>query len=109
MLKCNLHVTDIQSSVENNICMVNKQQSYYNESMNVNRQKIIPHEVTECCKFSSYLLDPKKYRFRTAVRVMALVLKFIKLAKTKSPRKLQNNNDVNSITLGDEKIVAAKE
>ena len=109
MLKCNLHVTGIQSSVENNICMVNKQQSYYNESMNVNRQKISPHEVTECCKFSSYLLDPKKYRFRTAVRVMALVLKFIKFAKTKSPRKLQNNNDVNSITLINEEIVAAKE
>ena len=39
---------------------------------------------------------------------MTFVLKFIKLVKTKSPKKLQNNNDVNSITLSDEKILAAK-
>ena len=37
------------------------------------------------------------------------MLKFIKLVKTKSPRKFQNNNDVNSITLSDEEILAAKE
>ena len=39
---------------------------------------------------------------------MAFVLKFIKLVKTKSPQKFQNN-DVNSITLSDEEILAAKE
>ena len=40
---------------------------------------------------------------------MAFVLKFIKLVKTKSPQELQNNNDVNSITLSDLEIPAAKE
>ena len=40
---------------------------------------------------------------------MAFVLKFIKLVKTKPPQKFQNNNDVNSITLSDEEILAAKE
>ena len=108
VLKHNLDVTDIQSSDENNVYMAHKQQLYYNESINVYQQKIIPHEVTECYKFSSYLLDPNKHRFRTVVRIMAFVLKFIKLVKTKSPQKFQNN-DVNSITLSDEEILAAKE
>ena len=40
---------------------------------------------------------------------MAFVLKFIKLAKTKSPQKFQNNNDFNNMTLSDEEILAAKE
>ena len=108
VLEHNLDVTDIQSSDENNVYMAHKQQLYYNESINVYQQKIIPHEVTECYKFSSYLLDPNKHRFRTVVRIMAFVLKFIKLVKTKSPQKFQNN-DVNSITLSDEEILAAKE
>ena len=43
------------------------------------------------------------------VRIIAFLLKFIKLVKTKSPRKFQNNNDANSITLSDEEILAAKE
>ena len=40
---------------------------------------------------------------------MVFVLKFIKLVTSKWPWNLQNNNDVNSITLSDEEIVAAKE
>ena len=101
VLKHNLDVTDTQSSDENNVYMVDEQKLYYNES--------IPHEVTECYKFSSYLLDPNKHQFRNVVRIMAFVLKFIKLVKTKPPQKFQNNNDVNSITLSDEEILAAKE
>ena len=80
---------------------------YYNELINVYQQKIIPHEVTEYYKFSSYLLDPNKHRFRTEVRIMAFALKFIKLVKTKSSQKFKNN-DVNSITLSDEEILAAE-
>ena len=40
---------------------------------------------------------------------MIFVLKCIKLVKTKSPQKFQNNDDVNSITLSDKEILAAKE
>ena len=36
-------------------------------------------------------------------------MKFIKLVRRKSPRKVQNNNYVNRITLSDEEIVAAKD
>ena len=109
MLKHNLNVTDIQISDENYVYMENEQHLYYNESIKVYQQKIIPHEVTECYKFSSYLLDPNKHRFRTVVRIMAFGLKFIKLVKRKSPKKFQNNYDVNSIALSDEEILVAKE
>ena len=102
VLKNNLDVTGIQSSDEKDVYMVNEQQLYYNESVSVYQQKIIPH-------VSSYLLDPNKHLFRTVVRIMAFVLKFIKLAKTKSPQKFQNNNDFNNMTLSDEEILAAKE
>ena len=59
--KHNLDVTSIPSSDENNVYMANEQQLYYYELINVCQQKIIPHEVTECYKFSSYLLDPNKH------------------------------------------------
>ena len=39
---------------------------------------------------------------------MAFALKFIKLLKRKSPRKFENNNDVNSITQSEDEILAAK-
>ena len=39
---------------------------------------------------------------------MDFALKFIKLAKRKSPRKFQINYDVSSITLSDEEVLAAK-
>ena len=45
VLKYNLDVIGIQSSDENSIYMVNEQQSYYNKSINVYQQKIIPNEV----------------------------------------------------------------
>ena len=101
----NLDVTDIQSSNENNVYMENEHQLYYNESTNIYQQKIIPHEATECYKFSSYLLGPEKpkillgpnkHQFRTVVRVMASVLKFIKHVKTNSSQKFQNYNDASS-------------
>ena len=65
--------------------------------------------MLECYKFSSYLLDANKHRFITVVRIMAFVLKFMKLVKTKAPQKFQSNNDVNSITLSDEEILAVEE
>ena len=60
--------------------------------------QILPH----------YRLGPNKYRLRTVIRIMAFVLKFIKLVKTKSPQKFRNSNDITSITLSHEEIVAVK-
>ena len=34
-------------------------------------------------KFSDYLVDPNKYRFRKVFRIVALVMKFIKLVQQK--------------------------
>ena len=55
-----------------------------------------------------YRLSPNKYQLRTVIRIMAFVLKSIKLVKTKSPQKFRNSNDITSITLSHEEIVAAK-
>ena len=35
--------------------------------------KNVPQEVEECHKFSNYLIDPNKRRFKTVVRIIALV------------------------------------
>ena len=83
VLKHNLDVTDIQSSDENNVYMSDEQQFYYNESINVYQQKIIRLDVTECYKFSSYLLDPNKRRFRTVVRIMAFAEIYQTCSKSK--------------------------
>ena len=91
----------IQSNDENNIYMVNEQQSDYNKTINAHQQKIISNEVTECYNFSSYLLDRNKQRFKTVVRIIAFLMKFIKLIRIKSPRRVQNNNDFNRITRSD--------
>ena len=58
---------------------------------------------------SHYCLGPNKHRLRTVITIIAFVLKFVKLVKRKSPQKFQNSNDINSITLSHEEIVAAKE
>ena len=38
----------------------------------------MPQEVEECYKFSNYLIDPNKRRFKTFVRIIIFVLKFVK-------------------------------
>ena len=40
--------------------------------------KYVPNELGDRYKFCNYLVDPNKYRFRTVIRIMALVFLFIK-------------------------------
>ena len=47
----------------------------------------VPKEVGERFKFSKYLVNPNKYRFRTVVRIVALVFLFIKKLNAKIKRK----------------------
>ena len=54
--------------------------------------KNVPKEVEECCKFLSYFIDPNKRKFKTAVKNLALVLKFVK--KLKKRRPLQDQKQV---------------
>ena len=41
-------------------------------------------------KYSKYLVDPNKYRFRKVLRIMGLVLKFIKTAAKNVPKVAEN-------------------
>ena len=47
-------------------------------------QRKIPSEVLECYKFSKYVVDPKKARFKKVVRIFEFVLRFIKKLQRKS-------------------------
>ena len=47
-------------------------------------QRKIPSSVLECYKFSKYVVDPNKARFKKVVRIFAFVLRFIKKLQRKS-------------------------
>ena len=47
-------------------------------------QRKIPSEVLKCYKFSKYVVDPNKARFKKVVRIFAFVLRFIKKLQRKS-------------------------
>ena len=48
-----------------------------NVATNVSK-KIVPEKVQKCFEFSNYVINPNRYRFKTVVRIVALVIKFIK-------------------------------
>ena len=48
-----------------------------------NYQRKIPSEVLECYKFSKYVVDQNKARFKKVVRIFAFVLRFIKKLQKK--------------------------
>ena len=50
-----------------------------NESKTYSANRI-SGKVKDRYKFSNYLIDPNRYRFRKVIRVMAFVLMFIKKA-----------------------------
>ena len=60
--------------------------------------KNVPQEVEECYEFSNYLIDPNKRRFKTVVRIIALVLKFVKNLRKKG-RPLQDRKQVSKVIL----------
>eukprot|EP00794_Sanderia_malayensis_P011554 gene11554-12745_t len=42
------------------------------------KESIVPAEVKERYRFSEYLIDPNKYRWRNVIRIMAIVFRFIR-------------------------------
>ena len=46
-------------------------------------QRKIPSEVSECYKFSKYVVDSNKARFKKVVIIFAFVLRFIKKLQKK--------------------------
>ena len=54
------------------------QGAHYNDSNSAFVMKRVSNKVKEGYEFSKYLIDPNKFRFRKLVRVLALILMFIK-------------------------------
>lgn len=54
-------------------------------------QNRVPIEVKDRYLFSQYLVDPNKFRFRNVVRIMALVIKFIRKLKEQSKPQINKN------------------
>ena len=70
-------------------------------------QRLVPDEVTQRYEFSQYLLDPNKYRFKTVVRVMAFVKKFVKNLQIRVKKKL-HTSVASRISLCDAEIKSAE-
>lgn len=62
--------------------------SSFNHIFQVSNLNEIGPKVSERLKFSNYLIDPNKFRFRKIVRIMAIVIKFSKNWLSKIGKKL---------------------
>ena len=89
--------------------------------------KYVPNELGERYKFCNYLVGPNKYRFRTVIRIMALVFLFIKKCNERKnflflqnphflshhvmeshPVDVYQNNDEDVVHISDHMLLAAK-
>ena len=59
----------------------------------------VPVEVQARYEFSNYLYDPDKYGFKRAVRVIAIIKKFIKLCREKAEKTVGNPVDKKEFVL----------
>ena len=59
-------------------------------------QRKISSEVLECYKFSKYVVDPNKVRFRKKVRIFPFVLVFIKRLQIKSTDIISTSENISS-------------
>ena len=68
---------------------VSSQESYLQYS------EIIQSKIQQRMEFSSYIINPNKFRFDTVVRIVAIVLKFIKCLRIKAqPGKTQGSKRI---------------
>ena len=79
--------------------------TYFSWNSNTNGITI-PDEVLERYTFSNYILDPNKHRFRTTVRIIAIVQKFIKACRTKTCRRYKPT-DSKFVFISDEEFQEA--
>ena len=71
----------------------------------------VPKEVQECYQFSNYLLDPNKRRFKTVIRVIGFILKFINNVPERLKGDLinsSNHQNTQMVTLFEEEIKASQ-
>ena len=55
------------------------------------KYRVVPEEVDERYRFCNYILDPNRHRLRTAVRCLALVMRFIRNTQRSLLRKKKLN------------------
>ncbi len=102
--------------------------SVVNASVYTNRvrYRVVPEAVSERYQFCNYLVDPNKFRLRKVIRIVALIMRFIrnsrnavmrkknlevKLAPQKDMKKvpfgLNDQEDNDAVILGDTEVIAA--
>ena len=52
--------------------------------------KKLPNEISERYKYSHYLVVPNKYRFRTVVRILAILQRFIRNCQSRMKKHIQS-------------------
>ena len=79
--------TQVDESLKSDVVdneWVNKQLAkVYSESYAVSQRNALD-KVTERYVFSQYLIDPVKFRFRKVIRIIAIVMLFIKKLKVRT-------------------------
>ena len=84
------------------------------------RISLLPKEVKERYLFSSYLIDPNKFSFKKVVRILAIVIRYVKLLKSLVIKQSSSINQIKTrsstkllqkpgIVLSNEEINAAEE
>lgn len=51
-------------------------------------------EMKKCCKFSDYVIDPNKHRYKVVIRVLALVIRFVNNLKLARENKLRGSKRI---------------
>ena len=75
-----------ECTIENHMAMINALMCEDNLVVNHFSSRVVPEGVGDRYKFSQYLIDPNKFRFRKVVRILALVLLFVENLFSKKNR-----------------------
>ena len=73
----NLNEISLSESDKNEFNKEKMVSEFSYENMSCLATKYVPNQVGERYKFSCYLVDPNKFRFRTIIRILAMVFLFI--------------------------------
>ena len=93
----------------NQVITDNEEKSVY--AINYQLKSQVPKEVQECYQFSKYLLDPNKRRFKTVIRIIGFVFKFINNVQERLKGNLVNSSNyqnIKMVTLSEEEIKASR-
>lgn len=68
-----------------------------NTNHNIYSTQNVPSEVEERYRFNNYVIDPNKFRLQKVIRILAIVILFIKNLKKKVGRLMNNSNSISCI------------